>query len=200
MRSSLEITKPAWRRRFRVRGAPVAMLALSVAATWGSVATWGTAAGAATPAAHAVTQARAASTTTRRPAVPPVHGYDEHWLFNANDGEPTVSVGVARNGTFAFNYLPSYCGTGMFRFHGAFEPVRSSLLGDSGYAVSMSVSGSCLGKGQSVGNTFLWSKAEGISILDKWPDSRAVQGEMIQTAIVVGGRGNLEIDWWMSAN
>lgn len=135
-----------------------------------------------------------------RPATPPVHGYDEHWLFNANDGTPIAHVDVARNGTFSFHYLPSYCGTGSFAIHGVFESTHLSLIVATGYAVAMTVSGFCDGKGQSAGNVFTWSKPQAVSPIDKWPDSRAVQGEMVQTAVDGTARGNIEIDLSMSAN
>ncbi len=144
--------------------------------------------------------AAGASSGGAMPAVPPVHGYDGHWLFNANDGEPIAHIEVARNGTFSFTYRPSYCGTGAFAFRGAFEQVRASFLGTPGYSVAMTVSGSCDGKGQSAGNLFSWSKPKAISVLDKWPDSRAVQGELVQTAVDGTARGDLEIDLSMSAN
>ncbi len=135
-----------------------------------------------------------------RPAVPPVHGYDAHWLFNANDGEPIAKVTVARNGTFSFSYRPSYCGTGSFRFHGAFLPQHGSYLGTPGYVVSMTVTGSCDGRGQSAGNYFTWSKVRAISVFDRWPDSRSVQGELDQTAVAGTARGDLDIDLNMSAS
>ena len=159
-------------------------------------------AGAASPALAATaprSQLTATSAAALGPRIPPVHGYDAHWLFNANDGTPIVHVSVARNGTFAFAYRPSYCGAGGFRLTGAFSHTRASYLGTPGYAVVLKVSGSCAGHGQSAGNTFTWSKPTAVSVLSAWPDSRSVQGQLIQTAVAGTARGDLAIDLSMSA-
>ncbi|HTX00283.1 MAG TPA: hypothetical protein VMD59_16000 [Acidimicrobiales bacterium] len=202
MGSTSDAAELARRRRLAERIAAPAIVVLALGAAAASVASAAPRGGAGAPAAAGGAGrqlSKAGEVSTSRPAVPAT-GYDEHWLFNANDGEPILHVDVARNGTFSFDYRPSYCGAGTFHIHGAFEAAASSLLGAKGYAVSMSVSGSCTGHGQSAGNLFYWSKARGISVIAKWPDSRAVQGEMIQTAIAGTARGNLSIDWGMSAS
>ena len=140
---------------------------------------------------------------------PRATGYVGHWMFNANDGAPQLTVPVSRSGAFNFSYRPSYCGSGSFRIVGAFTstpfrnvPFQAEFDGMKGYLVTFTATGSCQGRQNSTGNTFTWKGARGIATgyVDngKWPDSRGVMGIMTQVATTIGGSGPLSIDWGMA--